>query len=239
MDDSLWARFVDSSKQELSPPKEIQSKLLTIDTFQWQTPSVQSSGDTIMQISLNKQDWHDVRDPNSDSSFGYYQSPHVTSISPSFGHVKATKDVTIDVSGSGFACLDEACSDLQCRFGNSPSQYIFVKGVLANSELIRCKVPEYTKPDVLGVEVTINGESYTSDNKTYGFFDPFVLDAVPRLISTDGSTQIEIKGLGFVNSGQSKASLNNRTHSLLCGDGPCTKPAVFKDKNTLITSTFA
>jgi len=55
---------------------------------------------------------------------------------------------------------------------------------------VRCKVPQYTKPDVLDVELTINDESYTSDNKTYGFFDPFVIDAIPRLIATDGSTKV-------------------------------------------------
>jgi hypothetical protein len=76
---------------------------------------------------------------------------------------------------------------------------------------MRCKVPDYTKPDVLKVEVTINGESYTSDNKTYGFFDPFVLDAQPRLIATDGSTIVEIKGIGFVDSPDSKAQYSNST----------------------------
>jgi hypothetical protein len=50
---------------------------------------------------------------------------------------------------------------------------------LVSSTLIKCKVPQYTKPDVLFVEMTVNGESYTSDNKTYGYFDPFVLDAEP------------------------------------------------------------
>ena len=72
-------------------------------------------------------------------------------------------------------------------------------------------MPDYTKPDVLKVEVTINGESYTSDNKTYGFFDPFVLDAQPRLIATDGSTIVEIKGIGFVDSPDSKAQYSNST----------------------------
>jgi len=94
----------------------------------------------------------------------------------------------VELRGSGFECFDSDCSELKCRFGNGPEQYIYVQGELASSESVRCKVPQYTKPDVLEVELTINAESYTSDNKTYGFFDPFVLDAVPRLIATDGST---------------------------------------------------
>jgi len=104
-------------------------------------------------------------------------------------------------------------------------------------------VPEYTKPDVLFVEVTINEESYTNDNQTFGFFDPFVLDAEPRLIATDGSTQVSVKGLGFVNSGEAKATFSNRTHPLACGaagaaTSNCVKTATFKDKHTLITPTF-
>jgi len=145
------------------------------------------------------------------------------------------------VQGSGFECFDEDCSDLYCRFGNRPSQYIYVKGQLADSELVRCKVPQYTKPDVLWLEVTINGESYTSDNLTFGFFDPFVLDAAPRLIATDGSTLVDIKGIGFVNSGESKAIFSNRTHPLACGAAPpgqCVKTATYKDKHVLTTPTF-
>lgn len=90
----------------------------------------------------------------------------------------------------------------------------------------------------MNVEVTINDESYTSDNKTYGFFDPFVLDANPRLIATDGSTKVDIKGIGFVNSGTTKALFNNKTHKIVCGTGNCVKDATFVDKNTLQTSTF-
>lgn len=176
--------------------------------------------------------------PETGKSYLYYTAPHVTSITPAFGHVKTTKDQVIEVAGTGFACYDEDCADLMCRFGNQPDEYIFTKATLASSTLIRCKVPQYTKPDVLNVEVTINGESYTSDNKTYGYFDPFVLDANPKLLSTDGSTLVQIKGLGFVDSGQCKASYDNRTDSLTCGGSHCAKSATFIDKNTLNTTSF-
>jgi hypothetical protein len=170
-----------------------------------------------------------VKEPALETSFSFYPSPHITSLNPSFGHVKATKDAIVEVTGSGFECFDDDCSELICRFGNKPSQYLFVKGELGDAGLVRCKVPEYTKPDVLKLEITINGESYTSDNRTYGFFDPFVLDAVPRLISTDGTTKVAVKGLGFVDSGEAKAILSNRTHTLVCGAGStqCIKTAIF------------
>jgi hypothetical protein len=103
--------------------------------------------------------------------------------------------------------------------------------------MVRCKVPQYTKPDVLFVEVTVNGESYTNDNKTFGYFDPFVLDADPKLLATDGTTKVQVKGLGFVNSGETRVSYGNRTRPLTC-NGPCAKAAIFVDKHTLNTTSF-
>jgi hypothetical protein len=98
-------------------------------------------------------------------------------------------------------------------------------------------VPPYTKPDVLFVEMTVNDESYTSDNKTYGFFDPFVVDAEPKLLSVDGTTLVNVTGIGFVNSGNTAVLYNNRSDPISCGDS-CVKSARFIDKNTLETSSF-
>jgi len=47
----------------------------------------------------------------------------------------------------------------------------------------------------------MDGMQYTSDHKNYGYYDPYVLNAYPRLIALDGSTEVTVKGIGFVNSG--------------------------------------
>lgn len=201
-------------------------------------PAVNGPMDTHMQITLNGQDWHSVLNPETGNSYLYYAAPHVTSLSPSFGHVKTTKDQIIEINGNGFACYDDDCSDLMCRFGNEPNSYIFVKAQLVSSTQVKCKVPQYTKPDVLNVEVTVNGESYTNDNKTFGYFDPFVLDANPKLLASDGSTNVQIKGIGFVDSGQCKAAYQNHSSTIYCGGNVCGKPAAFLDKNTLNTTSF-
>jgi hypothetical protein len=85
-----------------------------------------------------------------------------------------------------------------------------------NETYVRCLVPKYTKPDVLVVELTLNGVDYTTDGKTYGFFDPYILDADPRLISIDGSTTVKVIGFGFVNSPDIKVAYNSATHRLVC-----------------------
>jgi hypothetical protein len=61
------------------------------------------------------------------------------------------------------------------RFGENENA-IYVKGERISDEKIRVLVPRYSKPDVLLVEATFNGQDYTHDNQTYGFFDPFILD---------------------------------------------------------------
>ena len=63
-------------------------------------------------------------------------------------------------------------------------------------------VPNYPKPDVLDVEVSFNGQDYSSNHVNYGFFDPYVLRVTPRLISPKGTTKVTINGFGFVNSEQ-------------------------------------
>jgi hypothetical protein len=91
---------------------------------------------------------------------------------------------------------------------------------------------------VLKVELTLNGLDYTADQKTYGYFDPYVVNAFPRLISVEGTTRVSIKGFGFVNSNQTKSLVSSATtNTLLCGGSPCIKEATFIDKNTLETTT--
>ena len=83
-------------------------------------------------------------------------------------------------------------------------------------------IPKYTKPDVLRVELTLNGIDYTADKKTYGYFDPYVLNAEPKLMAIDGSTIIRIKGFGFVNSGEVKALFNGtQDKKIQCTNKDC------------------
>jgi len=62
-------------------------------------------------------------------------------------------------------------------------------------------VPKYTKPDVLPVEVSFNNFDFTSNGFTYGFFDAYLLNVSPRLVSHLGNTTLTLDGFGFVNAG--------------------------------------
>lgn len=124
----MWARLIDGNKKVLEgTDQEILAERLNIDEWVWNIPPINTTGDFKIQISLNNQDWHDVQNPDSGKAFSFYASPHITSITPPFGGVKAAKEQIIDVGGTGFTCQDETCSDLKCRFGDTPDTYIFVQ----------------------------------------------------------------------------------------------------------------
>ena len=152
--------------------------------------------------------------------------------------MKDKNDVWMKIEGTGFKCPDTNCSDLYVRFGEKESS-IYSKGRWINETFIECLIPKYSKPDVLRVELTLNSLDYTNDGKNYGYFDPYVVNALPRLISVEGTTKVRIKGFGFVNSNQTKSLFSSpTTNTLLCGGSPCIKDAIFIDKNTLETTTY-
>lgn len=100
----------------------------------------------------------------------------------------------------------------------------------------------YTKPDILPVEVSMNKRDFTNDHVTYGFYDAFVLDVLPKLISKKGGTKLTIKGFGFVDSGKNEIASKFATKDfgeLQCNGGTnCIQPAHFVDKNTITTEAL-
>ena len=65
-----------------------------------------------MQISLNKQNWHNVLLDKKPYSFSYYDSPHISYVDPSYGPVKHKEELFMEIHGSNFKCSDAKCEDL-------------------------------------------------------------------------------------------------------------------------------
>ena len=124
------------------------------------------------------------------------------------------------------------------RWQDYNGNFIYVSGIWLNSTFVKCLIPKYTKPDVLIVELTLNGEDYTNDLRKYGFYDPYVLNAEPRLISVEGTTKVLLKGFGFVNSSQTKALFWNPASDVNCGGKPCEKTAEYLGPTKMKTSTY-
>jgi hypothetical protein len=215
----LWIKFVDPDNQliELAPKNLVKAEDLSDDQIIWHTPALPSDTKALLQISLNGQDWHNVPIPKKSYSFSYYESPHVSKLSPAYGPVKHKGELYADIEGSNFVCPEPTCADLMVGFGEIGTA-IYLPGVWISTSHIRVKVPKYSKPDVLHVEVTMNGKDWSNDGRTYGYFDPYVIRAEPALVSVDGTTRIQIIGFGFVNSTTSKSLVraSSQTLTLTC-----------------------
>jgi hypothetical protein len=83
----------------------------------------------------------------------------------------------------------------------------------------------------------MNGLDFTNDNKTYGYYDPYVIDAQPRLISVKGDTQVTLTGLGFVDSGEIKTKFTDRSEEIECSGNACVQNAKFLDANRIVSGT--
>lgn len=96
---------------------------------------------------------------------------------------------------------------------------------------------------MLDVEVSMNGRDFSNNGKQFGFYDPFVLRVEPKLISKTGSTRVEIKGFGFVDSskvGGLKVLFDNDPSTYYCtgNKNKCVVDALYVDKNKISSPTL-
>ena len=110
-------------------------------------------------------------------------------------------------------------------------------GKLLSDSQIKVAIPKYTKPDVLPVSISFNGQDFSTEPLTYGFFDPYLLSVSPKLVSPKGTTVLDLSGFGFVSSdpGSIKAKFGTKDKGdLTCGGvTPCVIQATYIDKNTI------
>ena len=211
------------------------------DSFVFYTPNATAGTTANLMLSFNKQQWQAIIPNEKQFTYMYYNAPIVEAITPQYGPVKSPNNDKAIITGRNFECPDGASScDCYVRFGSIEFGTIVIGRVLSYTQ-IEVYIPKYTKPDILPVEISMNGKDYTNDRVTYGFYDAFVLDVAPRLISKHGGTKLKIRGFGFVNSGSSEiaSKFGSKKSELECnGKSPCTMPAKFLDKHTITTESL-
>ncbi|PCJ22447.1 MAG: hypothetical protein COA94_09090 [Rickettsiales bacterium] len=94
-------------------------------------------------------------------SFIYYDSPQILAITPLFGPVRSKTDEILEISGTNFKCPVEGC-DLLCRFGKPPIA-MYSKATRVSDTKVTCPIPKYAQPEIMDVELTLNGEDYTNN----------------------------------------------------------------------------
>ena len=182
--------------------------------------SVDGARTVPVEISLNGQQFHHVNSTlaaQNVGTFGFYDPPQVMSMSPSSGTVLGQTAVTI--FGSGFV---RAFAN-HCRWGNLTTRVTNL-----NATQITCPTPRMPvgrKP----VELTMNGQQYTSDNRSFSFYlDPHVhrlgvpgteaelgswLDpkvTMPRA----GYTMVRVWGSGFMGGTDYRCRINGAAESI-------------------------
>jgi hypothetical protein len=75
---------------------------VTDEEFYWRTPGAEADTKAILEISYNKQDWHQILDTGKNYSYLYYNAPTVMSLTPTFGPVKSPHNETIEIYGRNF-----------------------------------------------------------------------------------------------------------------------------------------
>jgi hypothetical protein len=125
-------------------------------TMHCQTPP-SGAATALVEVTLNGQQYHSGPS-DSPSDFLFYTQPQILSISPSSGTIRGQTAVTI--AGSGFL---EAFNTL-CRWGNLTTNVSEL-----NSTHLMCPTPQ-TPPGISPVEVTLNGQQYTSDGANFSHY---------------------------------------------------------------------
>jgi len=119
--------------------------------------------------------------------YEYGPEPLLISASPSEGSLSG--DYRVNVSGYGFI----PSGMLRCRFGGvaSPAQYVSFTS-------ISCTPPDQVDAKTVPLDVTLNGQQYTSSGLTFTFLQDVQMASVePQLGHVGIPTMVHIKGSGF------------------------------------------
>lgn len=133
---------------------------------------------------------HDgLRFTASDIRFTFASPARVQSLFPAFGPAAGGTRVTL--TGENFAHTDK----LACRFG--VGAWGTVPAVFLSSGQVVCTAPQHPVGIVV-VEVTLNGQDWTSDGIQFGFAPTLMVHSmVPDAAPATGGTVILVRGSGF------------------------------------------
>lgn len=205
------------------------------------TPEADPGTDSYLELSKNGVNYLPVRNVGNspeDDIYHFYNAPHVKAIDPRYGPVSDTVERNITVSGTDFRCFDSNCSKLTCMFGTHPYP-IYSKAHLVDSEHMKCRLPQLSRPEMVQVEISLNGIDYTHDHRNYTYYDAFVLDLVPHFGSRAGNTKISVMGFGFADTGDELlCRFGNEDDPLLCNNHPCEVQAIYISDTEIQCPTY-
>ena len=146
-------------------------------------------------ISNNEIDWVDKISPK-DNCLQLFVGPSINLIKPNYGKAdNKDKNFKIEVIGKNFQCLSGKifkgkiiCPLLKCKFEfvENKENYLIVQGEFINKNLIKCPVPILSRPQVVILRIAIDNKDFTSKNIQFTYFDGFLVEIQPPIISPKG-----------------------------------------------------
>lgn len=133
----MYVRYLDEATGDvITDPVKLEQNMYSNEQITIKSVPHEAGTKALIQISLNNEDWIDVKAPGAKHSFVYYQSPQITAISPTFGPLKSKKAKTMTISGENFICQEPPCKNVKVRFGNPPNNAIYMPGELKDDGTI-------------------------------------------------------------------------------------------------------
>eukprot|EP01022_Parablepharisma_sp_SALTPOND_P004399 TRINITY_DN120219_c4_g1_i1.p1 TRINITY_DN120219_c4_g1~~TRINITY_DN120219_c4_g1_i1.p1 ORF type:complete len:1747 (-),score=99.47 TRINITY_DN120219_c4_g1_i1:2673-7913(-) len=233
----VWVRMRHYGAKGMTAPKV--AEYVDNENVYWTTPPGDPHSKHVLEMSLNNIDYTPIVPVNESYSYTYYSSPRIDKLYPSYGPVVTQSPIPLFIKGRNFECPNNDCRRVTCRFGKG-DEAIYVPAIRVSQTEIHCNVPKYNRPDVVPVEVSLDGEYYTNDNREFGFYEAYVWNVKPKMVSRVGNTTIRIHGYGFVNTTGTylKVRYGYPHKKLRCKGGPCIMMGRYIDKNTIEAETY-
>jgi alpha-tubulin suppressor-like RCC1 family protein len=151
------------------------------------TPSFPCGPNNTVRISLSRDG-----DPYTDTlPFVVYDTPYVSAIEPDGGPTTGATLVTL--YGDNLI----RTTSTTCTFGNLT---VSASGFIASSSAIVCPSPTISSPEIVAVELALNGRNFTSDATPFHHHDAIVASITPQRGSASGNGQFTIKLNGTTSS---------------------------------------
>lgn len=188
-----------------------------LNQIQCLSPKANPTSLAILELSANGVDYQKI----SDALYLFYDAPTISGISPNMGPVKSDSVGNMTITGTKFKCSTSDCEQLTCQYGTSPYP-LYLKGYLVSDTKVLCPIISYSRPEVIVVEVSMNGIDFTNNKMKYTYFDAFVLSVDPRYVTEKGGSVVKVLGYGFADTGSSlKCKFGSLEQPLLCKNLDC------------------
>ena len=163
-----------------------------------------STGDYALRVALNGAQYSTVATARVVPSFFFYTVPHIATVLPEYGVFTGGSEVDLLPTVDSPFVKPSGTNQITCRFIGVTGAGVtaIVAGEFDTlTGGIHCLAPTVKSGMTAKLEVALNGQQYTNDQKSFAFTP--VVTAMDMIMGpTSGNTRIEVWGSGFIDAGE-------------------------------------